>query len=54
MKSYLAGDHTVSCSVARLKSTLSMLLFKEELNLVFHRAKRKNYHAFQTWIDSFR
>lgn len=29
-------------------------LLKEELNLVFHRAKRKNYHAFQTWIDSFR
>ncbi|PNT67314.1 hypothetical protein BRADI_3g24550v3 [Brachypodium distachyon] len=28
-------------------------LFKEELNLVFRRAKRKNYHAFQSWIHNF-
>ncbi|KQJ97585.1 hypothetical protein BRADI_3g32036v3 [Brachypodium distachyon] len=29
-------------------------IFKEELNLVFHRAKRKSYFGFADWINSFR
>ncbi|PNT60648.1 hypothetical protein BRADI_5g02904v3 [Brachypodium distachyon] len=29
-------------------------IFKDELNLVFHRAKRKKYHAMQSWIENFR
>ncbi|PNT64322.1 hypothetical protein BRADI_4g27427v3, partial [Brachypodium distachyon] len=29
-------------------------IFKDELNLVFHRAKRKDYNGFKAWIDKFR
>ncbi|KQJ88870.1 hypothetical protein BRADI_4g21834v3 [Brachypodium distachyon] len=29
-------------------------LFKEELNMVFHRSKRKKYVNFETWISLFR
>ncbi|PNT61170.1 hypothetical protein BRADI_5g11115v3, partial [Brachypodium distachyon] len=29
-------------------------IFKEELNLVFHRAKRNKYSNFKNWIDRFR
>ncbi|KQJ81712.2 hypothetical protein BRADI_5g02453v3 [Brachypodium distachyon] len=29
-------------------------LFKEEMNLVFHRAKRKNYSNLASWLASFR
>ncbi|PNT71558.1 hypothetical protein BRADI_2g31430v3 [Brachypodium distachyon] len=29
-------------------------IFKGELNLVFHRAKRKTYSNFKVWIDRFR
>lgn len=29
-------------------------IFKEELNLVFHRTKRKSYSNFRGWIDAFR
>ncbi|KQJ96642.1 hypothetical protein BRADI_3g26252v3 [Brachypodium distachyon] len=29
-------------------------IFKEEIFLVFHRAKRKSYVAFKPWIDRFR
>ncbi|PNT69810.1 hypothetical protein BRADI_2g00791v3 [Brachypodium distachyon] len=28
--------------------------FKEELNLVFHGAKRKKYEGLQAWIENFR
>ncbi|PNT67167.1 hypothetical protein BRADI_3g21967v3 [Brachypodium distachyon] len=29
-------------------------IFNDELNLVFHRAKRQSYHTFKQWIDAFR
>ncbi|PNT71761.1 hypothetical protein BRADI_2g35017v3 [Brachypodium distachyon] len=29
-------------------------IFKKEFNLVFHRAKRKNYAALATWLQNFR